>query len=408
MFYRLKRSVAGLVAIAAAVPLVSGCPHDPVHPACKVEPYEVTVPHQAQPSATPLMLLSSARLDAVGDAFVLLGTDGDNVRWARLSTTGMVVGDEQSIAVPAHALGPWFAVAGTDAAGDHLVIGFVPPQGSPATSDLNLMTFSVGIDNTGPTLPISSGPIGSPSQITMSSQVTMMSGRGGMNAGIAWAGTGHTTISARIVRGDGVPIVSDLNLGSVDLVGCMRFSPGRGDLTLGYVDRSGTPPGAIFVGTELDASGKAGTPFKLNIGEESPGCVELVPTISGYGVAWHSEGIGTYFSPFNPASAQLPSFEVLSDVEVREAPALGGLGWLGTHYAVLFVHEGNSAEVWPIDAMGRSQGALPPFPSAAGHLGQVSAQPVGSALYATYADYASREPGDESAGERLLVKVSCP
>lgn len=388
----------GALALAAVGPVFAGCPSDPVKSTCQVETQEVTVAHQTVPPAMSLMLLPDARLDVVGDAFVLLGTDGSNVRWAVLGKDGVVVGDEQSIAVPPHSAGPWFAVAGTSAPRDHVVVAFVPADAATVGS-VELMTLSVQIDGTSPTLPVSSG------QIPAGARVTMMSGRGGMNAGIAWARQGQTDILARIVGGSGLPAGQDLMLGSVaGNFECLRFSPGKADLTLGYVDLSGTPSAIAFVGVEVDANGTARSPFRLSIGKEVPGCVELVSTDKGYGLAWHND-IGTYFSVFDPASMQLASVLVASNVRFPVEPRLGGLGWLGKTYAVVFARD-QGAETWPIDANGHTQGVLPVFPSKVGHTGSLSTQPIGSALYATYADYADSTA--TSAGTRLLVKVSCP
>ena len=114
------------------------------------------------------------------------------------------------------------------------------------------------------------------------------------------------------------------------------------------------------------------------------------------------------FAVYEPGiSTQLPSYVVLPDVEVRAVPNLGGLGWTGKNYAMVFAHS-TGAEVWPIDFMGHRQGTLPVFPSAVGHTGTLSTQQVGSALYATYADYTDADAGATTAGLRFLIKVSCP
>ncbi len=394
-------SVAGSLVVAVAVLVSAGCPSSPSKSTCQVESVEMIAPHQAAAPSPSIMLLPDARLDAVGDGFVLLGTDGANVLWAVVGRDGVIVGDEQSVPVPAHSSGPWFAVAGTNAPRDHVVIAFVAGAAGPA-GDVELSTFSVQIDGTAPTLPVSSG------RIPAAADVTMMSGRGGLHAGIAWAVPGKTTISARIVGGNGVAVGNDLAVASVEDFNCLRFSPGKGDLTLGYVDLSGTPPAYNFVATEIDAAGTLQPFFKLSIGAqpvESPGCVQLVPTDKGYGIAWHSVGVATYFSPYDSSSTHLQSYHVLYDVEARPVPVLGGLGWLGKNYAVVFARV-EGAEVWPINAMGQKQGDLPVFPSAVGHTGALSTQPVGSVLYATYADYADKV--NVGAGSRQWVKVSCP
>ena len=407
MSHRVSPSVAGLLALTF-VPLAAGCSNDPARSTCAVEYTNVNVARPSGASSVPLTLLPDARLDAVGDGFVLLGTDGSSVRWALLGRDGVATGDEQSLAVPPHAAGPWFAVAGLNTPGDHIVIAYVPvdPPGAPAFGTRELMTMSARIDNTAPTAPSSSGPIG------FGAEVTMRSGRAGMHAGVAWAQHGQTTISARLLGGDGLPVEADLTLGPVSdsIPGCLRFSSGKGDLTVGFIDTS-TVGAPLFVGTEIAEDGSANNSLRLKIGKELPDCVDLVSSDKGYGVAWHSAGVGTggvgtYFGMYEPARPGFPSAQVQSDVRVEGAvPAVAGLGWLGTQYALVFARP-TSAEVWPIDAMGARKGVLPVLPSVAGHLGTVSSLAIGSVLYTTYADYLRDK--DFSGGSRLLVKVTCP
>lgn len=387
MSHRLSFPVVGLLVFVAA-----GCSDALVPSTCVIEKHRI--------EGTPLTLLPDARLDRVGDGFVLLGSDGDNVRWASLGTEG-VIGAEHFIAVPAHVGQPWFAVAGTSGPMDHLVVAYIP-AGAAATGMVDLMTFSVEFDNTMPTLPVAVG------QIPATAQVAVGSGRGGMQAALTWGVPGTTNISARILGGDGRAIGADLVLGSVEDFDCLGFTPGKGDLTVGYVDGSGTPPAYKFLGIEISATRILQPAFTLPIGNQRPGCVELVPTDTGYALAWHSSGIGTYFGVFEPSTSQFPNQLVLGDVRVSgEPPNLGGLGWMGKQYALVFARD-TGAEVWPIDAMGHRKGSLPVFPSTVGHTGALSTQPVGAVLYATYADYTYADPANRSAGVRFLVKVSCP
>jgi hypothetical protein len=380
---------AGLGVVALAT---TGCPSGPTSSACQLETHQII--------GTPLSLLFDARLDSVRDGFVLLGTDGDKVRWAILNKGG-VIGAEHEIDVPAHVGLPWFAVAGSNAPMDRLVVAYVP-SGSGTAGMVDLMTFTVGFDNTQPTLPVVAG------QIPAGAKVAMASGKAGMHAGLAFGVQGAPSISVRILAGDGHASGTDLLVGTPADFDCLRFSSGREDLTLGYVDLSGTPPSPTFVGTEITREGGTLASFRLPIGRQLPGCVELVPADTGYGVAWHSSGIGTYFGVADPVNSSFPNQLVLSDVRVSGGPPnLGGLGWLGKNYALVFAHD-TGAEVWPIDANGRSQGASQVFPSTVGHTGTLSTQPDGANLYATYPDYTSVDPANRTAGLRFLVKVTCP
>lgn len=384
MSHRLFQLFVGLLAIA-----VAGCPSDPVRSNCEIANYRI--------EGTALTLLPDARLDAVGDDFVLMGTDGNNVHWATLSRSG-VIGEEHLIDVPARSAGPWFAMAGVDAPADHVVIAYVPMDAA-TTGMVNLTTFTVRSDNIGRSAPAVLG------QIPTASQVAMSSSRAGMHAGIAWGVPGVPLVSGRVLGGDGLAIGSELPLGTPGDFTCLRFSPGKGDMTIGYVDMSGTPPEPRYVTTEISASGVADPSFRLHVGLQPPSCIEVTPTSVGYGLAWHSAGIGTYLGTFNPSTMQFPTFDVLPDVVVSgPPPGLGGLGWTGKNYLVIFTRQ-NGGEAWPVDAMGKRQGVLPVFPSMTGHTGALSSQPVGTTVYVTYADYDSAA---SDSGIRFLVRVSCP
>ncbi|MES1166001.1 MAG: hypothetical protein ABUR63_09595 [Verrucomicrobiota bacterium] len=391
MCHRLSFSAVGLFVIAAT----TGCPSDPATSNCDIEKHRL--------AGTELTLMADARMDAVGEGFVLFGSTGTDVRWASLGKDGTLGAEHHLNApiIPAHVGPVLFAVAGQDVPGDSVVIAFVP-AGAPTTGMVNLMTLSVTFDNTMP---------GEPqilAQIPAAAKVAMVSGRGGMHAALAWGVPGVRAVTARIVGGDGRAIGTDLGLGAPDDFDCLRFSPGRADMTLGYVDLSGTPPAPAFVGTEIGADGTPQPSFRLPIGKQPPSCVEMAPTDTGYGFAWHSTGIGTYFGMYTPGNPQFPSFEVLADVQVAGGPpSLAGLGWMGKGYSILFARP-TGGEVWPIDAMGHRQGTVPVFPSMVGHTGLLSSQPAGNALYATYADYTYADPTNTTAGVRFLVKVSCP
>jgi hypothetical protein len=395
MNHRLSSPVTGLAVLAhvfAFAPTGTGCSNDIMPSSCPLERHEL--------EGTALTLLRDVRLDTVGDGFVLLGADAGRVRWASLGRDG-VMGTEHEIDVPPHVGVPWFAAAGTSAAMDRLVVAYVP-AGASTVGMVDLMTFTVGFDNTMRTLSVAAG------QIPATAKVAMVSGRSGMHAAMTFGVQGTTTITTRIFGGDGLPVGTDLALGNVQDFGCLRFSPGNADLTVGYVDLSGTPPQPTFVGTEIDTAGLPQPSFRVQVGKELPGCVELAPTDTGYGMAWHSSGIGTFFGVFTTGKPGFPSYPVLSDVRVSGPPPIpGGLGWMGKDYTLVFAHD-TGAEAWPIDAMGHRRGGLPVFPSKVGNTGPLSTQSVSRALYATYADYASPDKADQSAGIRFLIKVSCP
>lgn len=391
MFHRSSLGVAGLAALVA----MGGCGGgDSTSTTCVLEQHRI--------DGSDLTLLSDARLDVVGDAFVLIGTDGATVRWANLSHEGVLGPQHQYDLTDAHLAGPWAALAGSDAAGDRLLVAFVA-DGAVSTGTADLMVYALHSDGTLPVGPTVAGKIA----IGANAKVVMSSGRGGMHAGVAWGTTGSSTLTARVLDGEGRIVGSDLTLGTVGAFDCLGFLPGKGDLTVGYLDESGTPPVPTFQATEISAAGTAPVPFRLQVGKEVPECIELAPTDTGYGVAWHTAGIGFSFGVFEPSQPTFPSRMFLGDIRFlpAQAPPLGGVGWMGKQYAIGFAR-GEGAEVRLIDAMGNEKGKLPVFPSTLGHTGRLSTQPVGMALYATYADY--KDAAATTAGQRFLVKVSCP
>jgi len=386
-----------LISVLCLVGLTA-CPSDPAPPTCVLESMPL--------AGNSLTLLSQGRLDRVGSAFVLIGTDGTSVRWAQLSSTGQL-GEVRSVAVPAHRNGPWFAVAGVTTPGDRVVIAFTPDQAATTANQMELRTFSVGIDGTAPSVPAAIGSI--PDGLSGSLQVSMMSGRAGRHAGLTWAVRGTADISALVLDGLGAALAAPVTVArAADDFDCLRFSSGRKDLTVGYVDLSGTPPAPAFVAGEIDEQGALLPSFRLPLGKRTPGCVELTPTDTGYGIAWHNIE-GTYTGMYSPeiSGQNFRSDLLLADVRAGGAPALGGLGWTGKDFA-LFLDRSSGLEAWRVDQSSRQKGGILTFPSTVGHVGLLSSQPVGLALYGTYADYSSAIPGNESAGQRFLVKVTCP
>src|ERR1700690_2133615 len=104
-------------------------------------------------AANGLTLLPDARLDRVGEAFVLLGLTGDQVLWATLTLDGSL-GAVHSAGVPAHRGTPWFAVTGGPGAPTaQILVAYLAAEAS-ATSPLwfPLMTFTTPLDG-GPATP---------------------------------------------------------------------------------------------------------------------------------------------------------------------------------------------------------------------------------------------------------------
>lgn len=399
MVHRLSLLLAGLTASTVAV----GCKSDDPPPStCSFVSTRL--------DGSPLTLLSDARLDRVGAGFVLLGSDAANVRWATLGLDGHL-GAEHAVAVPAHTDGPWFAMAGTAATpGDHLIVAYAA-AGASGGGTADLMTFSVAADGTSPSIPASSGPIPDRAANPLLT-VSAVSGRGGAQAGLVWAVQGTTAITARLLGPDGAPLGADLNLGMPASLSCIRFSPGQQDLTVLYVDVSGATPKAV--GREISATGTAGSSFTMpligdNTVEISCASLALLPTGTGYSVAWKSTSLGDYFGTFDQGTGLFSTYLLQSDVQVSSgagAAPIAGLGAVGKDFT-LVVAPSTGGQLWETDFMGRRLGAPLLFPTTAENVGAIATQPLPSTIYATYADYSSTDVTDQTAGGRVFLALTC-
>jgi hypothetical protein len=139
-------------------------------------------------------LLRQARLDRVGDTFVLIGNDGTTVRWAALSSAG-VLGTERALALPADATSPRFALAGVAAPGDRVVVAYLITAANGVDTELHAVAApidgSVG-GAPGPSL------VTFPDGAITTPMVEMGSSRAGMVAGLAWYDAPGAAISASL------------------------------------------------------------------------------------------------------------------------------------------------------------------------------------------------------------------
>lgn len=361
--------------------------------------------------ANDLTLRSDARLDRAGSAFVLLATDKDRVMAEPVGAAGEA-GALVTVPVPVHSDGPWVAVAGTAAAPASVLV--VAYAANPVAGAADLMTFTVGLDGSAPTAPVAIGKI--PDKAVMPVVVTAGSGRGGQHAGIAWGVSGATTIFGKILGPDGRPLTTgpDLSFGSVDDFDCLRFGPGKSDLTVTYTLSGGTPPVWSLNISEIDATGTALPSLRLTLGKAATGCAAFVAGTGGYGFAWKeigtaaAPGQGDFFALYDDTVHNYVPRLVLSNPRAvgGTAPPIVGVGTSGNRFLLLFAHTAG-AEAWDVDFEGRQVAQAVTYPSSHGNIGGVSAQPGTSGLMASYADYASADPANQTAGDRLFVELTC-
>jgi len=138
------------------------------------------------------------------------------------------------------------------------------------------------------------------------------------------------------------------------------------------------------------------------------------PRAGGYGVAWKEVGTqadpgqGDFFALYDETVRTYVPRLVLSNPRAAggDAPPIVGVGTSGNRFTLLY-GQPSGAEAWDVDFEGRPVATSVTYPSAQGNIGAVSAQPVGSTLVATYADYASSDPLNQTAGDRLFVELTC-
>lgn len=389
-------------AALGAVLTAGGCQTDAGPSSCQLQ-------QQAAQDGSPLTLLSNARLDRVGDHFMLIGYDGQRVRWATVDLSGGL-GPQHDAAIPTPLMGPWFAVAGASAPGDAILIAYGAPSAKADSVDIALLT--VPADGSGPaaaagtplTVP-ASGAIGAPA-------VALGSGRTGMRAGLAWAIPGEAQVNAQLLGGDGLPFgppITHMTAAPTVEVSCLSFVAGKQDLTLGFVTQAAPAdanPGWTL--SELDESGAAAPSLGLTLGTANPTCPLTATTDAGYVVAWQNEigsWLGVYTVATNLFNSNLFAGAVTFGGPDLQPPLAGLAPVAGGDFAVVLARAG-AAEAWRIAAAGNRQPGSVVFPSALGQMGEVSAVPQGGSLYATYADYTST--GAQSpAGQRFFVKVGC-
>ena len=382
-----------------------------VEPACQTNSQPSTCDFQeqvAQP-ASPLTLLTTARLDRVGSGFLLIGRDGMLVRWAPVDDRG-TVGAESSAQLPASmTAGPWFAAAGRSAPGDTVLIAYGIASATAGMVDVEVAATPVGGGN-----PVTTGKLvtlADPSS-TSGALVAMGSSRLGMRAGFAWTIPGQPQINVQSLgfdgRAQGAPLVQPSSTTAAQ-VPCLSFVNGKDDLAVGYLTQvSIADPNPSWSVVEVRDDGGLDEWVTFRLGTVHPTCPLSAATTGGYVTTWQNQ-LGSWIGVYDAASNILTSHLFAGAVTFGGAdaqPPLAGVGAVaGGDYAVVLAASG-AAEAWRVDAVGKVGTDAVIFPSAVGQMGQISTVSVSGAVYATYADYSSSSAVGTD-GQRFFVKVTC-
>jgi hypothetical protein len=365
-------------------------------------------------AATPLTLLPNARLDSVGAGFALSGIDADGatVRWASVDASG-AAGSEHALTVPVASAGPWLAFAAAAAPGDTLLVATAEPAANGTDAELHVSAASataatpagVAAPAAGPALATLAGALAGGA----TPDVVLGASRSGAHAALAWIDAGAGGVEVMTLTAAGQPVGKPTLLEKAPSFACLGFVRGRDALTLIYYrydDANSQVP--VLVVTDLLESGSIDMTLDLRLDPHDARCPAMAVTPAGYALAFEdNEGVwlGIYdassndlaFTPF-AASTGLGGAALL--------PPLEGLAPLGTDYGVVFARA-YGGELWRLDPHGHRRSGALEFPSASGHIGEVSTQAVAGTMFATYADYTSEDAGTGTAGQRYFLGATC-
>jgi hypothetical protein len=397
-----------LAALVATLGLGAGaCEADAGDAGCQLT-LQVTL------AGTPLTLLSNARIDQVGGSFVLLGSDGSNVRWAALAADG-TLGPEQAFPLPNGVTSAYYAAAGLQSPGDTVLLAYLGTDAADPTGTTGeLAVLALPADGSPPLSPatvVETFPDGVPA----ASSVVMSSSRAGMNAGLAWIDSGSNQVKFTTVSGAGVATgVGVATSTAGPPFSCLAFSPGKDDLTVEYYGGTTSLGVAGWIIAEANEGGSVDSTTVLAFQGQMGTCAVVTPTSSGYALVWQDiEGswLAEYTSG-QPLPAPYPFASASGFGGANLQPPQVGLAPFGTDFGVLFARP-LDVELWRIGDTGdRRPGALI-FPSVAGSFGSVSALPLGATmtpggpLAVTYADYTSPAGVTPATGGRLFANAMC-
>jgi len=371
------------------------------------QPSSCDFQEQVAEPASPLTLLSTARLDRVSNGFLLMGSDPPLVRWAPVDERG-TVGAEASARLPPMTSGPWFAAAGRSVPGDTVLIAY----GSASTGGMvDIQVMAVPVNGGTPVttalgvkLPDPSSPSGA--------LVAMGSSRDGLHAGLAWTIPGQPQVNVQLLGSDGTALGTPLAQPSsttAPQVPCLSFVNGKNNLAVGFLTQVSTAdPNPSWTLVEVSDDGGLDHFVTFHLGTVSPTCPLSAATTGGYVTVWQNQlgsWIGTYDTGTNILTSHLFAGAVTFGGADAQPPLAGVGAVAGGDYAVVLAQPG-AADAWRVDSLGKVGTDPVIFPSTAGQMGQISTVSLSGAVYATYADYTSSSTVGTD-GERIFLKVTC-
>ena len=391
---------AGLTLAALALLVgVAGCETDGGNAGCQLTQVVVL-------ADSPLTLLPDARLDRVGDDFVLIGSDGKAVRWASLSRNG-VLGAEHAVTLPVGAAAPRFALAGTNQPADRVLVSYITAAANQVDSELRVIASA--FDGSAPGEP-------GPPLVTFVGGVAMappMIEMGSSREGhdrrprLVRPGGGRDPFRHPGRRGSDAGRADDSEAG--DAFSCLDFSEGKSDLTFTYNRylESAMPKVPSVLISEAAGERTRRPHPAFDGGHDRP-----KPHLFGRCLDQHRlrDRVAGLFGKLAGDLQQYghPAHVLSLRVGHRFRGARPPAPVAGTG-SVRKRLRGRPGQAEDLRALASERARPAPagelvFPSLAGNLGEITAIQSGSALVATYADYTDM---DHTAGRRVFLKAAC-
>jgi hypothetical protein len=384
---------------------LGGCKDDQV-PGCRI----------AQSTILPesrLTGLADAVLQRAGDGFLLVGSAGDEVRWAPIAADG-TMGTESMLTLPQRGLrsAPWFGAVAKNAPADQLVVVYAAPKGGSASQfQLTAITQMAGAAASAP-IPIADLPAGVDPKIV---RLAMGTGRGGQRAVLTWGFEGQDAPPLYVVlQADAQPLAPPAALTTSNARWtCLSVIPSLTDAAVSLLqDVPGTPP--VWHAYELAETGRRGIDRSFPFDVNPSTCFDAAPNAHGYVIAYQDKD-ATYLSDFDVEKSIVAEKVVAGVLEFGGAakqPRIACVAAMGSEFTVLFDRP-TGPEVRRIDAFGVSQGSPLFLPSLTGLVGPVSAQSGKDAFYASYLDQGGASKsgptdGNATGNGRHFVRVDCP
>jgi hypothetical protein len=400
----MRKGGFGLLLLAAAI---AGC-KDNALPGCRLAESVVL-------AASPLTLMKEVSLQRAGASFVLLGSDGDSVRWAPLGLDG-TLGAEATLTLPQRALRPepWFGATAKSGSGDQVIVAYVAPKAG-STSQLQIVAVaqSPGGPPSAPTV-LADLPAGVDPKIV---RLAMGTSRTGQRAVLAWGFEGQDASPQLLVlKGDAQPVGAPIAVRQGPGVRwtCLDVDTSRTDFGVSVLEAGSAGTAATWRTFELRDDGSRGPDVGIELDVVPTGCVSSSPTAHGYVIAYQDND-GTYFSDYDIERANVNTKIIAGVLRFGGAarqPTVACLSPMGLEYSLLFERD-TGPEVWRFNAGGVPQGASLLLPSG-GSVGPLSAVSGSDAFYATYLDQrpgvdaSVPTDGNSTGNSRQLVRVECP